>query len=315
MNQNTIAICMATYNGESYLREQLDSILNQTWEDWILFIRDDGSTDGTGSILQQYAAQHSSKIILVEDKTLQGGSAKQNFASVLKAASNHFPFSYFMFADQDDVWRNTKVEKSLALMKQNETDSSIPTLVHTDLTVADRNLSTLGESFFAYRALNPRVKDLPHLLIQNNITGCTMLWNRALNQLLDLSSSDIAMHDWWIGLVACAFGRISCLQESTVLYRQHEQNTVGATRVNSLGFILKRLLWHNHVKKTLKMAIDQAGAFYRHYRDRLTPEQARILLTFSDLYSHNKLKRVITVCRHSYLKQGWIQCIGELLFI
>lgn len=315
MDNNTVAICMATYNGESYLREQLDSILNQTWTNWILFIRDDGSTDGTCSILHTYAAQHSDKITLLEDSALQGGSAKQNFASILKAASNRYPFSYFMFADQDDIWFNTKIEKSLHLMKQNEYDGTIPTLVHTDLTVVDNKLSVLGNSFFAYRALDPLAKDLPQLLIQNNITGCTMLWNHALNQLVDLSSCEIAMHDWWIGLTACAFGRIACLEEPTIYYRQHGKNVIGATRVNSPSFILKRLLGHNHVRKTLKLAVIQATAFYNHYQDHLSLEQARIVKTFSELYNYNKIRRIFIVCKHSYLKQGWIQRIGEILFI
>ncbi len=315
LNHNTIAICMATYNGASYLREQLDSILDQSWGDWVLFVRDDGSSDETCSILQEYAVKHEERIILIEDPDLSGGSAKQNFASVLKAASAWYPFSYFMFADQDDVWLNTKIEKSLALMKQGETDSPGPVLVHTDLTVVDQDLSVLGESFFAYRALNPQVTDLPHLLVQNNITGCTMLWNSSLNQLLDLSNPGIVMHDWWIGLVACVFGKILCLREATVLYRQHGRNVVGATRVNSPRFILKRLLGYNHVRQTLKQSVIQAGAFHRHYGDKLTKEQACILQTFSDLYSHNKFQRIITVYRHSYFKQGWVQCIGELLFI
>ena len=306
---------MATYNGAPYLREQLNSILNQTWRNWILFIRDDGSTDETCSILQQYAALYSEKILLLDDPELQGGSAKQNFASVLKAASARYPFSYFMFADQDDVWLSTKIEKSLTLMKESEASGSIPTLVHTDLTVTDRDLVVLGNSFFVYRALNPQVADLPHLLIQNNITGCTMMWNKALNQLLDLSSPDIAMHDWWIGLVACAFGKIICLHEATVLYRQHGHNVVGATQVNTLSFILKRLLGHNHVRNTLKIAVAQAGTFCHHYSSRLTPQQIQVLQIFSNLYAHNKLQRILIVCRHSYLKQGWIQCIGELLFI
>lgn len=315
INQNTIAICMATYNGETYLPEQLDSILRQTYDNWILFIRDDGSTDGTCSIIQQYITQHSDKIVLLEDTVPQRKCAAQNFVSILKAVSSRYAFSYFMFADQDDIWLNTKIEKSFSLMKQRESDGSVPTLVHTDLTVVNQDLDVLGESFFAYHSLNPRVTDLSHLLIQNNITGCTMLWNQALNQLLDLSASEIIMHDWWIGLSACAFGQIVCLQEPTVLYRQHGKNVVGATRVNSPRFILKRLLGYKHVQKSLKMAVAQANIFYQSYQKQLTEEQSRVVRVFSDLYAHNKMQRIITVCRHAFLKQGLIQCIGELLFI
>lgn len=314
ITNETIAICMATYNGERYLREQMESLLNQTCRDWVLFVRDDDSTDATFSILRQYASAYEDKIVLIEDPSLPGGSAKQNFVSILNWVTAHHSFSYFMFADQDDVWLSTKIEKSLQLMKEQESGNAA-VLVHTDLTVVDHNLSVLDESFFSYRALNPQTADLRHLLIQNNITGCTMLWNRALNDLLDLNHSEIVMHDWWIALTACTFGKILCLREPTVLYRQHMHNVVGATKVNSFRFILKRLADYKYTQKTLKAAVSQSAAFYSTYKHRLTPQNADILQTFSGLYSHNKIGRIITVCRSSFLKQGWIQIIGELLFI
>ncbi len=314
INKETIAICMATYNGEAYIRQQIDSILGQTCQNWILFIRDDGSTDHTPEILRQYAREQEDKILLIDDPTLSGGSAQQNFASILKWVTHRYSFAYFMFADQDDVWLEEKIEKSLRLMQCNETDSAA-LLVHTDLSVVDHQLTVLGDSFFAYRSLDPEVVDLPHLLVQNNVTGCTMLWNRALNDLLDLSDPEIAMHDWWIALTACAFGKILCLKEPTVLYRQHGNNVVGATRVNSPGFILMRLRGYRRVQDKLKLSVAQAGAFLAHYKDLLTQEQIRVLQLFSGLYSHSKLVRVFTVCREGFLKQGLIQILGELFLI
>lgn len=314
INNETIAICMATYNGEAYVCEQIASILRQTCQNWILFIRDDGSTDQTPEILRQYALKYNDRIVLIEDPALSGGSAQQNFASILKWVTQRHSFSYFMFADQDDVWLDTKIEKSLRFMKKNETDNAA-LLLHTDLSVADQQLSILGDSFFDYRSLDPDVTDLRHLLVQNNVTGCTMLWNRALNDLLDLSDPQIAMHDWWIALTACAFGKILCLKEPTVLYRQHGKNVVGATRVNSPGFILKRLRGYRQVQDKLKLSVAQSGAFLAHYKNLLTQEQTRILQLFSGLYSHNKLVRVFTVCREGFLKQGFIQIVGELLLI
>lgn len=315
INRDTIAICMAAYNGEAYLREQLDSIVRQTYGNWILFVRDDASTDGTLAILRQYAAACPDRICLIEDADLPGGSPKQNFASILKWVGSRYSFSYFMFADQDDIWQDTKIEKSFALLRDHETDDKTPLLVHTDLTVVDAALSVLGESFFDYHALNPRITDLRRLLIQNNATGCTMLWNRALNDLLDLGNPGAAMHDWWVTLTACAFGRILCLAEPTILYRQHKANVVGATRVNSLAFVWKRLQDVQYVRDTLKGAVIQAGAFLACHKERLSPEQTYILQQFSSLYSHGKLGRIALVCRESFLKQGLIQVLGELLFI
>lgn len=315
VNETTVAICMATYNGERYLREQIDSILSQTYENWVLFIRDDHSGDRTPEIIQKYTVEYPEKIIQITDPSLEGGSAKQNFASVLAWVSCKYAFRYFMFADQDDVWLDTKIEKSLRLMRKQEAQSHRPLLVHTDLQVVDQDLTVIGESFFAYRTLNPMVTDLRHLLIQNNVTGCTMLWNKALNDLLDLQNEAVAMHDWWIALTACAFGEICVLKEATVCYRQHRNNVVGATKVNSIGFILKRLANIGYVRKTLRMAVEQAAYFVYRYSDQLDDECKHILQKFSALYSHNKFVRMLTVCRESFLKQGWIQIIGELLFI
>lgn len=315
INKGTVAICMATYNGETYIEEQIDSILRQTYSNWVLFVRDDHSCDRTAEKLEKYVLAHKDKIILIEDASLTGGSAKRNFANILSWVKKHYDFRYFMFADQDDIWLEGKIEKSLKLMQQQETGGSIPVLVHTDLRVVDQQLTVLGESFFAYRALNPDVTDLRHLLVQNNVTGCTMLWNKALNDLLNLQDDSVAMHDWWIALTASAFGRILCLKEATVLYRQHGKNVVGATRVNSPGFIFKRLIGHNHVRDTLRMSVSQAGAFLNDFEDQLDPGQTRILGVFANLYTNNKLTRLIAICRESFWKQGLVQIIGEMLFI
>lgn len=315
IDENTVAICLATYNGELFLEAQLESILGQKYTNWVLFIRDDRSTDRTPEIIQRYVSAYADKIVRIENCSTSSGGAKVNFAAILTWINQHYSFSYFMLADQDDVWLNTKIEKSLALIKQYEIEQDTPLMVHTDLKVVDRELNVLGESFFKYRALNPDVTDLTHLLIQNNATGCTMLWNKALNELLDLNSDAVAMHDWWITLTASAFGKILCVKEPMILYRQHGKNVVGATRVNTLAFVLKRLFEHNHVKMTLKMAVDQAEAFLLCHKNRLNQEQIQILQSFANLYTHNKLMRIIIVCRQSFLKQGLVQIIGELLFI
>ena len=315
ISESAIAICMATYNGEAYIAEQIESILKQTYEEWVLFVRDDHSKDSTQQIVRNYAEKYPEKIILIDDPSLTGGSSKKNFAAIVGWVKERYPFNYYMFSDQDDFWLPYKIEKTFDCLKETEDRTRGPVLVHTDLRVVDSKLNELGDSFFSYRALNPDVRDLNHLLIQNNITGCTMMWNKALNDIVTLSDERVAMHDWWLALSACCFGTIECLKEPTILYRQHENNVVGATKVNTPAFIIGRLLKSNHVKDTLKMSVTQAGAFLDYYGDRLDPEQRGIIERYSKLYSHHKPARIATIVKGGHFKQGLVQIIGELMFI
>lgn len=315
ITNNTVAICMATYNGAKYIREQIESIELQSYTDWILFIRDDHSRDDTVSIIKDQVKRNPDKIILIEDTELQGGSSKKNFAGILKWVSQNYNFNYFMFSDQDDYWLPQKVEISIKRLKKIESTYDGPVLVHTDLKVVDQNLQVLGESFIKYRALNPQVRDLNHLLVQNNITGCTMCWNAKFNKILDLSDDRVAMHDWWMALAAACFGKIEFITESTILYRQHGNNVVGATNVNSFSFVIKRLLGSAHVKETLDMSMHQADAFAEYYKNMLSIDQQMVVQKFANLETKSKIIKWMTIFQSRYLKQGIVQIIGELMFI
>ena len=326
-DNKTVAVCMATYNGAAYLPAQIDSILAQTYKNRILFIRDDSSTDDTPSILREYREKYPEQIVLIEGDSEGKHGSNENFAKALKYVKENYDFRYFMFSDQDDVWLPEKIEKTLKAMRRKELEtlrnteergfmqSDVPILIHTDLRVVDEKLDTLGESFVKYRALNPGVKDLSHLLAQNNATGCTMMWNKALNDIINLEDERVFQHDWWMSLAACCFGKIAFLNQSTILYRQHGNNVVGATKVNTLGFILKRLAGNNHVKDVCRNSVLQAEGFLENYRKDLSREQIRILETYADLYNHRKPYRVFQVIKGKYLKQGVVQIIGELMFI
>lgn len=312
-----IAICLATYNGESYITEQLDSILAQTHHAWTLFIRDDCSTDNTLSILQSYASRYPEQIKLIANCSKKSVGSKNNFASILNWVNTHYSFDYYMFSDQDDVWLKNKIKYSFNELQQTERrlSKSMPLLLHTNLKVVDQNLNPLGDSFFKYRALNPDTTDLPHLLVQNNVTGCTMMWNKALNDLLKLDNPDIAMHDWWITLAASCFGNIICLQRPTILYRQHQKNVIGATQVNTPLFLFKRLTGDTQVRETLLLSIKQAKTFLHVYQSQLSTEQIQILTAFINITKHHKLSRIAIAFKYHFLKQGIIQIIGELLYL
>lgn len=311
----SIAIMMATYNGESYIAEQLDSIINQTNNNWTLFIHDDNSTDNTFDILVEYQKRYGDKIVIITDKTVIGGSSEKNFAAIHKWVSENYKFDYYMFSDQDDYWYEFKIEETLNKMQEIEGEKISPILIHTDLEIVNKHLDNLGDSFFEYRALNPEIHDLNHLLIQNNVTGCTMMWNDTLNQLLDLTSDSVVMHDWWIALVAAAFGQIACLNKATIKYRQHGKNVVGATKVNTVGFIFKRLVGNAHVKETLNLAFFQAESFLQIYNHKLGKAESNLIKSFIEIPYKRKITKIRIIFKNKFLKQGKIQIIGELIFI
>ena len=137
-----IAILLATYNGARFIREQIDSIKDQTYKDWDLYVRDDGSTDNTVSIIQEYENMNPN-IHLFEDEEKHIG-AKNSFMKLLSAIDS----DYYMFCDQDDIWLPTKIEHSVDLLEKTEKKyPNKPIIVHTDVTVVDGNLNVLSQSY------------------------------------------------------------------------------------------------------------------------------------------------------------------------
>lgn len=310
-NEKFVAICLATYNGEKYLKQQLESLLLQTYSNWKVYIRDDGSTDGTRKIIQGFAHKYPEKIIEIKGIN-GGGDSQKNFALIHDWVTRNVDPDYYMFCDQDDYWLKDKIKISVSALSEYKNKAA---LGHTDLKVVNSNLDIIGDSFISYRALNPNMKDINHLLVQNNVTGCTMIWNRKLNKYIDLRNKDVAMHDWWIALIAACFGKIIFIPNATILYRQHGNNVVGATNVNTFGFIVQRLLNVNHIKETFKMSFKQAQAFLDFFESNLNPDKKLIITNYLKIEKKRKLNKVISLIKGHYLKQGKIQVIGELIFI
>lgn len=311
-----IAILMATYNGEKYIKEQINSIINQSFKNWTLYIRDDGSKDGTPDIIKGYSEKYPEKIILIPKNKGKNGS-KYNFFELCKAIKNT-EHKYFMFCDQDDVWNSDKIEKTFDCMKKAETESSdIPLLVHTDLQVVDKNLNIINNSFVKYSSLKPKFKTVEKLLIQNNVTGCTMMINKALLEkaLMAENTDKMVMHDWWFALVASVYGKIVFLDVPTIRYRQHEKNVVGASlEVNTFKFVTDRLSKRDYIKNTFKKSREQSKLFLDTYKDFDVKKQS-VMYKFSEMEKYNKIKRIYTVIRYGFFKQGFVQVVGELLFI
>lgn len=304
-----IDILMATYNGERYIEQQLESILNQSETNWRLLIRDDCSQDNTRQIIQKYQIKYPEKIIFVPS-TESSGSAMNNFFKLLDYAENE----YIMFADQDDVWKPDKIAVTFSKMQEMEKQygREIPLLIHTDLCVVNERLETINSSIFTLQDMNYRQDRLNNLLATNIVTGCTMLFNQALLELLGKKPANAVMHDMWIALVAAAFGKIGFVNKATILYRQHDSNANGTKNVKSLKYIIDDIRDISSISKSLDLHYQQANEFLNIYKNNLSEEQIKLLSGYSEFRQKNWLQRVVFLYRQDIKKKGFARICGQI---
>lgn len=305
-----VLVLMATYNGGAFIDEQLASLRAQTYTDWRLWVRDDGSTDGTLETIRRCAALDERVTLLEPDGIRKGASG--SFSSLLERFAPEA--DYLMFCDQDDVWLPNKVEITLARMQELEARFGVesPLLVHTDLSVTDRELNVVAASFWRYQGLNPDIKGLSRLLVQNNVTGCTMMVNRVLAMLASPVPSQAIMHDWWLAVVAAAFGKIGDVPDPTMLYRQHGANDTGAKNYN-LAYVLRKMREGASAKASLLITQCQACAFLERYESSLVPAQRLLGKAYCHLSSRGFWTRRWQILQFGFFKQGFFRNISMFL--
>ena len=310
MNRNTVHILLATYNGEAYIRSMIHSLLNQDYSDFHIILSDDHSSDNTLRILEEYATNYPNQITHYRSGQ-RFGCAQKHFMHLLNTFHDA---PYIMFCDQDDIWHADKISKTLAEMHKIETDQATPCMVHTDLRVVDTDLNELAPSFCHHSAINGKRLSFHHLLVQNVVTGCTMMINRALAKLVCLQYDDNAMlmHDWWIAILASARGKTAFLDCATIDYRQHGNNSVGAKNIHSLSYLCKRLT-SKSMRQVLRDAAKQAEAFRRCYRDLLTADQLEVLDAFSRTQSASLFTRNRIYSQYDLKKDGLFRVIIQYL--
>jgi glycosyltransferase involved in cell wall biosynthesis len=245
-----ISILLSTYNGELYLKEQIDSIFSQTVTDWLLYIRDDGSTDNTISIINDFIERFPEKISLMNDNLGNLRSAS-SFMQMLSQIDS----DYYMFCDQDDVWLPFKIEKTLLKLNFLESKySSKGVLIFTDLIVVDSNLKTIANSMWDYSRINPEnAKNFYRTTCLSSVTGCTMMFNQHIKEMVLPYPKVARMHDWWISLNVAKCGVVDYVKEPTVLYRQHGLNVLGADKIIKNHYLKKALLLKNTIKENIEV--------------------------------------------------------------
>ncbi|HEX2944788.1 MAG TPA: glycosyltransferase family 2 protein [Clostridia bacterium] len=306
-----VTILMAAYNGEKYISEQIESIIDQSYSNWKLVIQDDCSTDNTCIVAADYVQKYEGKIILFR-RSKPSGSAKKNFFDMLKYSGT----DYIMTCDQDDVWLPDKIKitvnKMIELERLNRVN--LPILIHTDAKVVDSELKVLADSLFAYQKLDNRRDKLNNLLVQNEITGCTMMINRALLEKVKCIPEKAIMHDWWFALLASALGRIGYINEPTVLYRQHDENEVGAKNVDSFKYIINRIFSGSSIQSALSDTYLQAKDFVDTFREQLSEKQLEVIDAYLSLPNVNKIKRIYKISKYDFWKSGKARRMGQIIF-
>lgn len=305
-----VTVLLASYNGERFIAQQLDSLLAQTCTDFNILIHDDGSTDSTPDIIARYAARYPEKITVLDAPAT--GAAQRNFALLLSKCGSE----YIAFCDQDDVWKSDKIQKNVSALKRAEDQSGreTPLLVHSDLCVADSALNTVSPSFFDFQGLRGSVT-LPHTLVQNFVTGCTVMINRALAEKCGEIPEGCAMHDWWLALTALLFGRIEFIDEPLVLYRQHGGNQVGAKSASGFGFIKRKLKDLNKVKENIAVTYTQAELLLSRYSEDLTEEARGLLAAYCKIPRLSKCEKIKAINRYDFKKNTAPRRIGQYLLV
>ncbi|MBE9528499.1 MAG: glycosyltransferase family 2 protein [Proteobacteria bacterium] len=309
-SSNSVDILLSTYNGSSFLEPQIESLLAQSYTEWRLLVRDDGSTDSTVELIEQYALLHPDRIVHIEDTEGTLGPTL-SFSRLLESSTAE----YSLFCDQDDVWEADKIEVTLERMQRIESElGAIPILVHTDLKVVGTDLSILSASFWKYQNLDPTLTTLKNLLLLNNVTGCTVMLNRPLRTIAAPIPAEAVLHDWWLALVASAFGYIGHVDTPTVLYRQHGANVAGSTSY-SAGYFFSRLRSLGRTTGLLRRIVAQATVFLSVYKAKFVPMDLKMVTGFASLLSTSRGARVGLLLKHGFKGTGLLRNAGIYMLL
>ena len=239
-----IDILLPLYNGGHFLRQQLDSILGQSYTDWRVLVRDDGSIDNSIDIITEYKSKYPNKFVLIEDKYgNQGTTGCINL--ILRFVSSE----YFMFCDQDDIWEPNKIEITIREMKRLEKRyPRMPLLVCTDACCIDESNKQTNPSFYKSQKFIDTTDNVHKMLALNIVQGSTSLMNRKVKEIIYKIPQNI-YHDWWTAVNVVYYGKVSYLNVPLLRYRQHQSNVVGALEVGP-KYLLGKL---THFKRQLSV--------------------------------------------------------------
>lgn len=285
-----IDIIMATYNGGKYIENQILSILQQTYKDWILYIHDDGSLDNTLEVINKYI-EIDKRIVLIDDE-ITGLGAGKNFLHTL----NYSKQNYAIFCDQDDIWLENKLEELLREMEKSNSNDK-PVLVYSDGY-------PWGEDGFIHQdsISTEHAKNLQDFIMFNSgYQGCSIMMNKSLIELTKRYSGYVHHHDDLVSLIAHTFGKVKFYPKQLMLYRQHGEAVTGNKDFkkrkfygvfNNVGYVISK----DHFRSKTE--------FYNFFENEMSVENKNIFRSYFEYCSEkNRFKRALKL-RRSLLSWG-----------
>lgn len=268
MEEERVAVLLSTYNGEKWLKEQIDSILNQTYSNIQIYVRDDGSTDNTLNILKEYEKEHKLVLICGDNK----GYTK-SFIEILRYVND---CQYYAFCDQDDIWFEDKIER--AVKSLNERDNNKPLMYCSSYDFYD------GEMNFIKHGKN--MKKGPSFL--NSLVDvialgtCCVVNENARKEIIKATGDEICSHDWWIYFVCAGLGEVIYDDKASMKYRRHGNNTsfCGGPFIKLQVYRIKKFFLGNYFKNVKTQQIK----YKEYYYDKLSKENKELL----DLFTNEK---------------------------
>lgn len=271
-----VQVLLSTYNGEEFVEELINSILNQSGVDVKLLIRDDGSADRTQEILDAFSKRNP-KISIIKGSNL--GVVNSFFKLLSKSGGADF----YAFADQDDIWKKDKLISAIRMLGN---DSGEPKMYYSRLEFVNRHLEHIGYS------TKPVFSGFRNALVQNQATGCTIVLNNtARAKIVEKLPNWALMHDWWCYLVTSAFGTVIYDDNSYILYRKHGKNVTPATPffIFELLARVKRYLGDGRI---IEKVTDQVMEFKRLFYHELEPSKKSLTDEFLSVRNSNFVRRL-----------------------
>lgn len=278
-----VSIAMSTYNGEAFLKEQLDSILNQTYKNLEIIISDDSSTDNTVEIIKEYQSKDSRIILSQNEKNI--GFVK-NFEKAISLCSGE----YIALCDQDDVWKTNKIELFVSQIKEN-------TLIYSNASLIDKNSKEKNKNFIKETNIRKWDSNIPFLLY-NVISGNTMMFKKELLTHILPFPSNITYHDFWIAFVASTCGTITYTREPMIFYRKHSEQVTFSKKQTHKNYIQKLQQKKENLIQQAKNKIYNLEAFKSlSILDDDTKKILDLLIwhysNYQDIYFNTKLYNIL----------------------
>jgi glycosyltransferase involved in cell wall biosynthesis len=337
---NKVAVFLSSYNGEKYILQLLKSLENQTYKNFDLIVRDDGSNDQTVNIVLEFKRTAKINVIILESN---GGhkipelSLSSSFFKLTNYANKDLAYKYFMFCDQDDIWHNNKIQRMVeAILLEEAKSPTEAILVHSDLTLIDPKGKFIHHSFWDWQKINPWRNKTSQLLLQNTVTGCATIMNRKLSENL-IEGPHLYYHDHRLALVASLIGRLVPLNEQLIDYRQHSLNVSGAggkaqnftTRtIDALSLLVpNKIDFLNQDKKEVvsssvrleklesivTFGILEAKYLLDLYENMISVETKRMLLELSELGKKSLIIRIWILLSRKFLPNNLYRSAGLLI--